>query len=100
MCVARIRPSSSAARLVGRRTRANLWLSGISNHRRTHDSPREIAEAVMRIGSDAVVSVVVSASSAYCVGRRICRNVNVFKSRNIGVRGGSSDGLRNSWSKL
>lgn len=35
----------------------------------------------------------------YCVGRRSCRKVSVLMSRNIGVRGGSRSGFRNSWSK-
>ena len=36
----------------------------------------------------------------YCVGRSTWRNVRVLMSRNIGVRGGSSFGVRNSVSKL
>lgn len=37
----------------------------------------------------------------YCsVGRSTCRNVSVLMSRNIGVRGGSRLGLRNSASNL
>lgn len=35
----------------------------------------------------------------HSVGRRSCRNVSVLTSRNIGVRGGSRLGLRNSLSK-
>ena len=36
----------------------------------------------------------------YWFGRKICRNFSVLMSRNIGVPGGSSDGVRKSVSKL
>jgi hypothetical protein len=53
-------------------------------------------------GAEAVMCIAIGAGApaAYWVGRRICRKVNVFRSRNIGVRGGSNDGVRNSSSNL
>src|SRR5204862_8214245 len=42
------------------------------------------------------VASVSSVSSSYCVGLSNCRNVSVFTSRNIGVPGGSCEGIRKS----
>jgi hypothetical protein len=92
MCASTIRPSSSAARWWGERLRMDGWLSGVSIHRRTHDSPR---------GAEAVDEARIFDSNGYGVGgsdKRVKLVTSIV--RNIGVRGGSRFGSRKSASKL
>ena len=95
MCVPALRPSSSIAHWWVGVSRANGWLSGVSNHRRTHDSPR-------RGGGCHDVLIVRIRSKAYGVVGGSDNRVKLVTSivLNIGVRGGSSAGFRKSASKV